>query len=97
MTRAMKHEQREAWSVTRQKGKRRFIILHGILRWGILWAILVTLTECLIKYGFNLPQWGNFLTREWFWILFRAILFGVLMGFALWRNNEKAFLEAEGD
>ena len=91
----MKHEQKEAWSVTRQRGKRRFVLLHGILRWGLLWTILVALIECFLKYGFNLSQWGSFLTQEWFWILFRGIVFGVLMGFTLWRNNEKAFLEGK--
>jgi len=92
MPQSMKPGQRRKWAVLRQQGEGRFVILHGILRMGLSWGLILSLIEYLIKYGFSLFGLGNHLAQEWFWIIFRASLFGVVMGFSLWRINEKAFL-----
>jgi len=45
----MTERQAEKWAITRAKGRKRFILVSGVMFWGlstaILWTILMTATQ----------------------------------------------------
>ena len=71
------------WAVTREKGKARFILLHGMLGWGLTTAVLYSLLMWLVmdaSLKVLLP--------------IALILFpigGLLWGWCVWSFSERAF------
>lgn len=73
-------EQRLAkWATTRQKGKRRFVLVNGVLGWGLLtailwlafmWAIMPThFTNINLAIVFTTFPIGGFFWGYWVWYL----------------------------
>jgi hypothetical protein len=83
----MKQEQR--WSFMQQPEQRRFILFYGILLFGLPFALLLSITEYYSKYGATGSQIGQYLSHAWFWIMFRCLFCGILMGFSLWHIKQR--------
>ena len=83
----MTERQAEKWAVTRAKGRRRYIILFGVLNWGIFTAILWALLMG-VMYG-----WQTFPS-----ILPLAMIGfpigGYLWGASMWSMCEAAYRKA---
>ncbi len=80
----MTERQAEKWAVTRAKGRRHFILLFGVLFWGlstaVLWAALMTAMHGPQMLPAVLP--------------FAAIGFpigGYFWGALMWRLSERAY------
>ena len=77
----------EKWAKTREKGKQRFVLVNGVLGWGvptaILWAILMEFIE----------------SSENIWVrpTIALIIFpiaGIAFGHLTWNKSEKAYEKA---
>jgi len=71
------------WSETRKLGKRRFVLLFGVLFWGGLMALIFPLLQYFL---FEKPITG---TRY----IISVIVFpisGYFISNFIWRNNEKS-------
>jgi hypothetical protein len=77
------------WRQIREKGKAHFVLVHGILRFGVLAAILVTTIQCIL----NGPP------ADWVRLLVSngagAVAAGSCWGLALWYRGEKEFKKSE--
>lgn len=74
----------EKWAKTREKGKQRFVLVNGVLGWGvstaILWAALMEFLE----------------PSENIWVrpIIALIIFpiaGIAFGHLMWNKSEKAY------
>lgn len=73
------------WSVIRQKGKRRFIFVNGVLGWGFLTAILFVALAYLI-----MPE--HYFSHINFVIVFIVFpIAGFLWGLSVWYLSEREF------
>jgi hypothetical protein len=72
------------WEVTRQKGRKTFILVNGVLSWGLPMFIVMTFFVHRRPDGVHSP---------WM-ILVSAILWalgGALFGWIMWRLSEKKY------
>lgn len=76
----------QRWAVTRLRGKRRFIIINGILGWGLPTGFF----WCLFMWAFT-PDFRPALSVPVALILFP--LGGIAWGALIWRASEKHFAE----
>ena len=74
----------DKWAKTREKGKQRFVLVNGVLGWGvptaILWAVLMEFIEPL--------------ENIWVRPIIALIIFpiaGIAFGHLTWNKSEKAF------
>jgi len=77
------------WGETRQKGKRRFILVNGALAWGVSTALVWTMVMWLIAPEFEpLPN-----------LLLALVMFpmgGMVWGWIVWASTEKEYLRRTG-
>lgn len=83
-------EQRmQRWEITRRKGRGRFILVWGVLAWGIGTGI----TSSLMIYLFmNYLRPGLFKVSSLFPLAVACLVGGIFWGYFMWRIAEKAFL-----
>ncbi|MGY1424505.1 hypothetical protein [Lysobacter sp. A289] len=82
----MKPEQLEKWKETRQKGMLRFVLVNGVLAYGLIMFIVMTFVVHRDKLSVNFV-WISAIV----WSIGGA-LFGVLM----WIINERKFHKING-
>jgi hypothetical protein len=87
-----KEQRIQRWSVTRKKGMGHFILLHGVIRWGVSSAVLFLLINLLIRRIFSL---GVDLASDWPLAFVLFPVGGVLWGWSVWRMFEAEFLAAQ--
>jgi hypothetical protein len=81
----MTEKQLSKWKQTRSHGRGRYILLSGILGWGIPTAILFSLILCRFKPGID-----QFILR----LVISLVIFpigGYFFGSAMWRLSEKRY------
>lgn len=85
----MTEKQRAKWAVTRQKGRTRFVLLNGVLGWGVSvavgWSVAMTAVN---------GQWDRFPLT----FLIAIVGFpvgGYVMERFLWAQQEREFQKAE--
>ena len=80
------------WAVKRKEGIGRFLILHGILKMGAPFALVMKLVGMLVlrDEGQTMGQYV-LASRTWVAFFLNATAFGLVMGFINWRRNENAF------
>ncbi len=97
----MNKEQKEEWAKVRAKGRKRFILVNGILIMGgifsILGFVIVQFMELLEAYRFNTPRVPINWTRDVFFAVFGGVFFGLINGMGLWSAKERAYRESEDD
>ena len=74
----------EKWAKTREKGKQRFVLVNGVLGWGITTAILWSVLMEFIEPSENI----------WIRPIIALIVFpiaGVVFGHLMWDKSEKAY------
>ncbi|WP_201305303.1 hypothetical protein [Paenibacillus puerhi] len=72
-----------AWSKTRQMGKAKFIMIRGVLLWGVTLAAVFTAIE-----------WFSQQTVLSSWLTVRLLVFGIVGFFAAnfqWDGNERKY------
>ena len=77
----------EKWAKTREKGKQRFVLVNGILGWGVTTAILWSVLMELIEPSQNI----------WVRPTIALIIFpiaGIAFGHLTWNKSEKAYEKA---
>lgn len=80
------------WQETRKKGILRFIIVNGILLFGIP----VTIATAVIRFYFGTPgaySWRDYLLSNGTWIGFilQALISGIIFGAVIWYFNERTY------
>ena len=74
----------EKWAKTREKGKQRFVLVNGVLGWGVTTAILWCVLMELIEPSQNI----------WVRPIIALIIFpiaGIVFGHLMWDKSEKAY------
>lgn len=79
----------EYWRVTRMKGKGRYILVRGVLCWGVPMAIIMSL------FGVHLHFYHEGYVRALSIITLLSCLGGAGFGWRMWNYLEKKFLEHE--
>ena len=74
----------EKWSKTRTKGKFKFVLIDGVLGYGLITAIVCSVILQIIS-----PQKNIFLRPLIFLIVFSII--GIIKGLLSWYRNEKKY------
>ena len=89
----MNDEEKENWSKTREKGRAIYILVEGILKAGIFYAISVGIVSYLFDYGFSFTKVGEAINNGGFFFkfFFHWIFFGLWMGVWNWNQSEKLF------
>ncbi len=96
----MNEKQKAKWEKTRAEGKWRFVLLHGVVSFGVTMIVCTGLMKQLLAY-FHITSSGSL---EYFWqdllTIYVPIFLvgGLLMGVSFWReseNNYRAALEKE--
>lgn len=79
----MKAKKFDQWSKTRQKGKKHFVLVYGVLAWGIPMYVVLALFVHRPESGFTV---GYLVSSALVWFL-GGLLFGTLT----WSMNENRF------
>ena len=74
----------EKWAKTREKGKQRFVLINGVLGWGVTTAILWAALMEYIEPSENI--WVRPIIA-----LFIFPIAGVAFGHLMWKKSEKAY------
>lgn len=82
----MKPEQLEKWKETRQKGMLRFVLVNGVLAYGMFMFIVMTFVVHRDKLSVNF-----ICTSAIAWSIA-----GVLFGFFMWIIGERKFRKVDG-
>lgn len=77
----------EKWAKTREKGKQRFVLVNGVLGWGVTTAILWSVLMEIIEPSQSI--WVRPITAL---IIFPIA--GVAFGHLMWNKSEKAYEKA---
>ena len=79
----------EKWENVRKEGKWRFILVHGVLFWGLMMTLTMLLFNLLIH-----PE------KTLTWVLIEFVMYligfslgGVVWGLVVWRSSEKRYNE----
>jgi hypothetical protein len=72
------------WETTRQKGKVKFILLHGVLAWGV--PMFVVMTFFINRQRDTTPSIGMLLVSAVIWAIG-----GGCFGLAIWTFSEKRY------
>lgn len=91
----MTPKQKEKWLPIHEKGKTHFIIYYGILRIGLFFALGLSLMRLIWDNDFTLSHLKDYLSKEWFWIPFRCLFFGITLGWLWWGRIEESFTKQE--
>lgn len=81
-----KEERIKKWAITRARGMHRFILVKGVLAWGVTTALLWSLIMCLITPNYNIK----------FNLPLALVLFplgGIGWGYWVWCISERKFLK----
>ena len=76
------------WLAQRQRGPLSYVLLHGILKQGIVFATFLALGQWFGLVGKPHQNEPSYIV---FSFLFTAVFFGSLCGYESWRRNEKTF------
>jgi len=79
----MKNKQFESWKKSREQGKLKFVLLRGVLSWGIPMFLLMTFTLNKPETGFT-PQFITINALIW-------ALAGAVFGLTVWFIGENSF------
>ena len=82
---------KQKWAQIRAGGYAKFIMLHGLLRWGIPLGLAATLGPFAYNLITHVPT-SSIRSMVVEFILF-ALIIGYLMGSAAWRQGERAYHE----
>ena len=77
-----KTQKREAWIAIRERGLLRFVLLNGILKWGLSVAVLWSLVVLLVGDGIGVGIGAAF-------VIFPAL--GALFGALLWMILDRKY------
>ena len=77
----------EKWAQIREKGKQRFVLVNGVLGWGVSTAILWVFLMEFLEPSENI--WVRPITAL---IIFPIA--GVAFGYLMWNKSEKAYEKA---
>lgn len=85
----------EAWTVKREKGLGRYLLVDGILLTGGPFAVTMQIVGLFI-YWYDYPSFAAYFTDTLTWTRFilHGVLFGLIIGYIKWRRNERAFAES---
>jgi Flp pilus assembly protein TadB len=80
MPRSLRH-----WEITRETGRTKFILIDGILRWGVLMFILMTF--CVEPQRWHTPLTAkSVIVSACIWIVA-----GAVFGWLVWMSSERKY------
>ncbi|PAB60443.1 hypothetical protein [Anaeromicrobium sediminis] len=89
----MRREDFKRWSDIRKKGQMKYILLYGILYWGMPLGPIIVLLNTIRDKGFQvLNDWISIASCIMIGIIY-GILIGTLYGAVKWRSMEKRWLK----
>jgi len=91
----MTKSEKQSWEQERAKGRDRFLLRHGLLRFGLPFGILMTLGKVLFAVFSHhpvAPIWELFI-----WFGAYTLILGCVMGLWNWQNNERDYTKPTED
>ncbi|MCP8616008.1 hypothetical protein [Salirhabdus salicampi] len=79
------------WRKTRQKGMKQFILIHGVLGWGVPTGILFMFIQHHWTNGSGTPIDLSNTPLKTIFVLIIFMLAGTLFGRVMWDVNEKHY------
>lgn len=92
----MNYKQRVSWGKTRKKGKARFVIIYGMLIWGITFGVVSMIFSRIANNQFFLSS--IFSAQVVFDLITRAAfgaITGIFFGIYVWRYMEKKWIQID--
>ncbi len=86
----MNEKQIRQWSETRKKGRRRFILVNGVLGWGVMTGVLWSLFMAMTQGWEKLPAYLAF-------GLIGFPLGGLAFGAIVWSMSEKKYAAVKAE
>lgn len=77
------------WENARARGKRRYVLVHGVLLWGMPMLLVMTAGIYVQRYGW---VWPNGSTEQVSLMLFNLMIWpvgGYLFGAVMWKALER--------
>ena len=95
----MNIEQKARWSQIRAGGRGRFILVQGMLKFGLLFAVFSFLFSYFYRYGFTTSKVSEYLRggEPIFKFFFDSLFLGGIMGLFFWHLGEREFKRQEKD
>jgi len=81
----MNQENIQKWKVTREKGLARFLVLHGVLGWGLPMFIIMTFAI----YRISLEDLSQIIRSIIIWAIG-----GLVFGLWMWKLGERRYRKA---
>lgn len=78
------------WAITRRKGKKRFIIMHGGLSIGLLSGVIYIFIVMIAKNFMAMPPEDSIFMNKLFQLTFLIVL-GMIASVFIWWRNEKRY------
>ena len=87
---------REQWAEKRKAGMGRYLFLDGVIYTGGPFAVVMQIIGVFLlrDEGQSIGEYMSS-SRTWVTFFLHATLFGLIIGFIRWRQNEKAFASSE--
>jgi hypothetical protein len=95
----MNVEQKARWSETRVRGRGRFILTQGVLKFGLFFAVFSLLFSYFYRYGFTASKISEYLRdgEPIFKFFFDSLFLGSVMGWLFWHIGERGFRRDKKD
>ncbi|PRX34745.1 hypothetical protein BX659_10260 [Orenia metallireducens] len=90
----MNKKEKERWEQIRAKGKLRYILVHGIIGWGVSTAIIYTLVGLIMDKGIGMENIS--LQKSLIDLAIALVVFptvGVLQSIFTWNKKEQEYLK----
>jgi hypothetical protein len=81
----MTPKQISRWEKTRARGRTRFVLIRGVLLWGLLTAIFVTIVSAAMN------GWHHWYVSAIIWLVIFPLFGGVVYGPLAWSSIETRY------
>ena len=87
---------REQWAEKRKAGIGRYLFMDGVIYTGGPFAVVMQIIGAFVlrDEGQSIGEYMSS-SRTWITFFLHATLFGLIIGFIRWKQNEKAFASTE--
>jgi hypothetical protein len=85
----MKTEKKQEWERIRARGLKRYLLLYGIIPWGIIYPTFSALFSAIYSFfSYDSNQESSGLKDSWLFRTISGCVIGVVIATVMWIKNE---------